>query len=59
MLARGAQGLGPRQAAAKGVAVGVLVPEDQDLVVRVDELFDLVVVMSGFAPGGGYLAPPS
>src|SRR4030088_2208811 len=43
LLPRRTQRLGERQAAAKGVAVCVLVPEDQDLLVGVDELLDLVV----------------
>jgi hypothetical protein len=45
VLARPAEGLRERQAAAEGVAVGVLVAEDQDLLVGLDELLDLVVMM--------------
>jgi hypothetical protein len=45
VLARPAQGLREREAAAEGVAVGVLVAEDQDLLVGLDELLDLVVMM--------------
>jgi hypothetical protein len=48
VLAGRAQSLGKREAAAKGVPVGVLVPEDEDLLVRVDELFDLVVDVRAF-----------
>ena len=43
VLAQGPQGFGERQAAAERVAVRVLVTEDQDFLVRVDELLDLVV----------------
>jgi len=45
VLARRSQGLGEREAAAERVAVGVLVSEDQDLLVRLDEVLDLVVLM--------------
>jgi hypothetical protein len=41
-LALGPQGIRERQAAAKRVAVGVLVAEDQDLAVPVDQRFQLV-----------------
>jgi hypothetical protein len=44
VLARRAQGLGESEAAAERVAVGVLVTEDQDLLVGVDEVLDLVVL---------------
>jgi len=43
-LAGGAKRLTERQAAAQGVPVGVLVAEDQDLLVGINELFDLVVL---------------
>jgi hypothetical protein len=46
VLARGPQGLGEGEAAAERVAVGVLVSEDQDLLVGVDEVLDLVVLMA-------------
>src|SRR6266516_5754142 len=42
-LAFGAQRFREREAAAEGVAVGVLVAEDQDLLVGVDQVLDLVV----------------
>ena len=54
MLARRAQRLREGEAAAEGVAVGVLVTEDQDLLVGVEELFDLVVEAAGLALRGGY-----
>jgi hypothetical protein len=54
MLPGRSKRLGKRQAAAERVAVRVLVPEDQDLIVGVDELFDLVVEISTFALRGGY-----
>ena len=54
VLARRAQSLREREAAAEGVAVGVLVTEDQDLLVAVDELLDLVVEAAGLALRGGY-----
>ncbi len=54
VLARGAQRLREGEAAAKRVAVGVLVTEDQDLLVGLDELLDLVVEAAGFALRGGY-----
>jgi hypothetical protein len=41
-LALGSESLGERQAAAEGVAVGVFVPEDEDLVVAVDQSLQLV-----------------
>jgi hypothetical protein len=47
VFARGAQSLSERQAAPEGVAVGILVAEDQDLLVGVDELLDLVVDVLG------------
>ncbi len=46
MLPRGLQRLSEREAAAERVAVGVLVSEDQDLLVGLDELLDLVVLMA-------------
>ncbi|HZQ49466.1 MAG TPA: hypothetical protein VFB69_04075 [Candidatus Dormibacteraeota bacterium] len=55
MLARGAQRLSEREAAAERVAVGVLVSEDQDLFVGVDQLLDLVVeVLQLVCLRGGY-----
>jgi len=54
VLARGAQRLREGEAAAKRVTVGVLVTEDQDLLVGVEELLDLVVEAAGFALGGCY-----
>jgi hypothetical protein len=62
MLAGRAKSLGEREAAAQRVPIGVLVAEDEDLVVRIDELFDLVVAVGGGAFGGGYedaSSPPS
>jgi hypothetical protein len=56
LFAGGAQRLRERQAAAEGVTVGILVPEDQDLLVGVDELLDLVVLVGRFALGGGYVS---
>jgi hypothetical protein len=52
VFARAAQSLGKREAATKGVAVGVLVTEDQDLLVGVDELLDLVVDVRILLCGG-------
>jgi hypothetical protein len=46
VLARGTQGLSEREAAAERVPVGVLVTEDQDLLVGLNELLDLVVLMA-------------
>jgi len=54
VLAGGAQSLGEGEAAAQRVAVGVLVAEDQDLLVGVDELLDLVVQVPGLGRCGGY-----
>jgi len=45
VLARRAQSLREGEAAAEGVAVGVLVTEDQDLLVRLDQILDLVIEM--------------
>ena len=59
MLARRAQRLREGEAAAEGVAVGVLVTEDQDLLVCVEELFDLVVEAAGLALRGGYFCSSS
>jgi hypothetical protein len=56
MLARGAQRLREAEAAPERIAVGVLVTEDQDLLVGVDELLDLGVEAAGFTLGGGYRA---
>src|ERR1700688_2143639 len=43
LLSSRAQRLGKREAAAEGVPVRILVSKDEDLLVGVDELFDLVV----------------
>jgi hypothetical protein len=43
LLAGRPQRLGKRQAAAERVSVSILVPEDQDVLISVDELLDLVV----------------
>ena len=59
MLACRAQRFGERKAATERVSVGVLVPEDEDLIVRVNELFDLVVAARGGALCRGYFEPPS
>ena len=48
VLACGAQRLRESEAAAQRVAVGVLVTEDQDLLVGLDELLDLVKDVGGF-----------
>ena len=56
VFARGTQSLGESEAAPEGVAVGILVTEDQDLLVGVDELLDLVVEV-GCLLGGGYDSP--
>jgi hypothetical protein len=54
VLAFATKGVGESQAAAEGVAVRVFVAEDQDLLVRVDEVFDLVVKVRPVAFRGGY-----
>ena len=54
LLAFGAQRLREGQAAAERVAVGVLVAEDQDLLVGVDEILDLVEQVRLVALGGDY-----
>src|SRR3977135_4089305 len=54
VLAGRAQRLSERQAAAKRVAVGVFVPEDQDLLVVLYELLDLVVLVARPALGSRY-----
>jgi hypothetical protein len=54
LLARGAERLSKRKAAAKRVSIGVFVAEDEDLLVGVDEILDLVVLVGALAPGGGY-----
>jgi hypothetical protein len=48
VFAGSAQSLSEREAAPKGVAVGILVTEDQDLLVGVDQLLDLVKDVGGF-----------
>jgi hypothetical protein len=47
VFARGSQSLGEREAAPEGVAIGVFVAEDQDLLVGVDQLLDLVINVEG------------
>jgi hypothetical protein len=46
VLASRPQGLREREAAAQGVAVRILVSEDQDLLVGLDEVLDLVVLIA-------------
>ena len=58
-LASRAQSLRKSKAAAKRVSIGILVPKDQDLVVRVDELLDLVEQVGNLGLGGGYGVVPS
>jgi hypothetical protein len=50
LLACGAKRLRKRQAAAKCVPIRVLVTEDEDLLVGIDEVFDLIelIVDAGF-----------
>jgi hypothetical protein len=48
--------LGEGEAAAEGVAVGILVAEDQDLLVRIDQILDLVVKVRLVGLGVGYRA---
>ena len=59
MLARGAKRFGEGEAAPERVAVGVLVTEDQDLLIGVEELFDLVVEAAGLGLRGGYRSSSS
>src|SRR5260370_1026842 len=64
VLARAAQRLREREAASERVPVGVFVPEDQDLLVGVDQLLDLVVNMrcllrSGYDGSSGALSAGS
>ena len=47
ILARAAKSLRESKAAPKGVAIGILVAEDQDLLVGIDEFLDLVVDIGG------------
>src|SRR5205807_5423968 len=54
VLALSTQRFREREAAAERVAVGVFVTEDQDLLVRVDELLDLVVDMQFVVFDGRY-----
>src|SRR2546428_9186084 len=58
-LASRAQSLRKSKAAAERVSIGILVPKDQDLVVRVDELLDLVEQVGNLGLGGGYGVVPS
>jgi hypothetical protein len=46
LFAGGPQRLTKSEAAAEGVAISVLVAEDQDLLVGVNELLDLVVLVA-------------
>src|SRR6266851_5378029 len=55
----GSEGFGESETAAEGVTVGVLVSEDQDLLVGVDEVFDLVVLMTGRGLRGCYFLSSS
>src|SRR5260370_8737571 len=55
VLAGRSQRLGKGEAAAQCVSVGVLVPEDQDLLVGFDEIPDLVVLVSSAALRGSYV----
>ena len=55
VLPRSAQRLREREAAAERVAVGVLVTEDQDLLVGLEELLDLVIQVRDLGLGGGYV----
>ena len=59
VLARGAQSLSEREVAPKGVAIGILVAEDQDLLVGVDQLLDLVVDVGGLLRRGYDSPSPS
>src|SRR5260370_4272583 len=55
VLAGRSQRLGKGEAAAQRVAVGVLVPEDQDFLVAFDEISDLVVFVSSAGLRGSYV----
>ena len=59
VFALGPQSFRESQAAAERVAVGVLVAEDQDLLVRVDQVLDLVIQMRLVEFGGRYGFGPS
>jgi hypothetical protein len=54
-----AERLGEREAASERVAVGVLVPEDQDLLVRLDQVLDLVVEVRFVPLRAGYCSESS
>jgi hypothetical protein len=58
LLAGGSERFREREAAAEGVTVGILVAEDQDLLVGIDQVLDLVVQVGGLALGGGYRSSP-
>src|SRR5713226_6333019 len=57
-LARDAEGFSECQAASKRVSVGVLVAEDQDLLVGLDQLLDLVIDVRSLLRGGYFSASP-
>jgi hypothetical protein len=48
----GAECFGKREAASKRVSVGILVAEDQDLLVGFDQLLDLVIDVRSLLRGG-------
>jgi len=55
LLAGGAKRLRKSQAAAKRVPIRVLVTEDEDLLVGVDEVFDLVELVVDAGLRGSYV----
>jgi hypothetical protein len=59
VLAGGPKRLSEGEAAPERVAVSVLVTEDQDLLIGVEELFDLVVEAAGLRLRGGYRSSSS
>ena len=58
VLTVGAERFSKRKAASERVAVGILVPEDQDLLVGVDKLLDLVIDVRSLLRGGYFAASP-
>jgi hypothetical protein len=58
VLAVGAEGFSKSKAASERVAVRILVPEDQDLLVGVDQLLDLVIDVRSLLRGGYFSASP-
>src|ERR1041384_2440956 len=54
VFALGTKRFGERQAAAERVAVGVLVTEDQDLLIGLDEIPDVVIEVRFVPRRGGY-----